>query len=1047
MITSTHTYFCFILLNHFNSNELIFSFTSSFFIRQNSLQQPDLLTALCSLKLPEAVAPPTNAATVPSSNDGSSTGTLPGLVDAPSSGEELDKKFDQWYLQQMLSNLSATQSGQQQSNATDTTQQQALQQLQSSLGNRNHTLTNELQQLRHQLGVKLNPTSFGLDQSGNCASFLENSLIRATSPSTKLNASSNFRSNLSISSNNSSTNSNASTMLSLTNGTSGTQIGSGLGALAAAAAAAAAGNVVGNNKTLASSAASQQQQQILNSANNSSLIKGKLATDNYANSRTRIRTSFDPELELPKLHRWFNENQHPSRPQIQQYVKELNSLDSRRGRKPLDVNNVVYWFKNARAAHKRYELKLMNGSIGPSGSMNMSQSMLNTTASNNSSNSIHHNNHSNSGASAAAAAMAATSLDSNSQLLQLNRRLSLQRQQQQQLLGQLHLLNQQHLVAAAGGAGAAASNLIGLQAANGCSLDQLLRNGASAVQALNGGSSKSEQDDEDLMENDTADDETDEVCADAGSLRKASKSQLADDDQRSLGSLDGSGSDRAVSQNAPNHPNSLRREHSQSFQNESRADSRGEQDEDESECDSGRQSSPFAEQTLDLSVKANARKRRLQEDHDDRSSLIGRSSPLSPASFQLSKKQVSNSLLGQSLLLNEPTVAGGPKSLSERNTSSVSQLSPILPNTFCIKQEPESGSASGGACNSASDPLANNNTPNNAMINSDGEEEYNQDSEPEMDERDYYASMLAGSAGAAALANGLVGSVGAGNNLLAANFLNSNYLQQTMNDLFMNRLIASQAAAAGSSNPAAAAAAAAAAGASLLSNPLGQLIGVNGGSMLGNGTAGAAGLNLSLIGGSATGPLGLGALGGAGANAAALAAGGGLGALSGTSGLSTSQCSAPNSNANVSMLSNPDSPDDASARRIRRSRTFIDPISEVPRLEQWFQNNTHPTHTQIVNYTDELNQLPYRQKFPKLEAKNIQFWFKNRRAKYKRLSLPTGIGSGVSSGGSGLSGNSGTLSMAPSSPSGPGSDQLAALCMTASAAPSSNIAVERLIGH
>lgn len=43
--------------------------------------------------------------------------------------------------------------------------------------------------------------------------------------------------------------------------------------------------------------------------------------------------------------------------QIQQYVKELNSLESRRGRKPLDVNNVVYWFKNARAAQKRAEVR------------------------------------------------------------------------------------------------------------------------------------------------------------------------------------------------------------------------------------------------------------------------------------------------------------------------------------------------------------------------------------------------------------------------------------------------------------------------------------------------------------------------------------------------------------------------------------------------------------------------------------------------------------------------------------------------------------------
>lgn len=77
----------------------------------------------------------------------------------------------------------------------------------------------------------------------------------------------------------------------------------------------------------------------------------------YPNQKTRMRTSFDPEMELPKLQRWFQENPHPSRQQIQSYVLQLNSLESRRGRKPLDVNNVVYWFKNARAAQKRAELR------------------------------------------------------------------------------------------------------------------------------------------------------------------------------------------------------------------------------------------------------------------------------------------------------------------------------------------------------------------------------------------------------------------------------------------------------------------------------------------------------------------------------------------------------------------------------------------------------------------------------------------------------------------------------------------------------------------
>ncbi|KAK9889904.1 hypothetical protein WA026_008707 [Henosepilachna vigintioctopunctata] len=77
----------------------------------------------------------------------------------------------------------------------------------------------------------------------------------------------------------------------------------------------------------------------------------------FPTQKTRMRTSFDPELELPKLQRWFTENQHPTRQQIQQYVKELNNLESRRGRKPLDINNVVYWFKNARAAQKRAEVR------------------------------------------------------------------------------------------------------------------------------------------------------------------------------------------------------------------------------------------------------------------------------------------------------------------------------------------------------------------------------------------------------------------------------------------------------------------------------------------------------------------------------------------------------------------------------------------------------------------------------------------------------------------------------------------------------------------
>lgn len=97
-------------------------------------------------------------------------------------------------------------------------------------------------------------------------------------------------------------------------------------------------------------------------------------------------------------------------------------------------------------------------------------------------------------------------------------------------------------------------------------------------------------------------------------------------------------------------------------------------------------------------------------------------------------------------------------------------------------------------------------------------------------------------------------------------------------------------------------------------------------------------------------------------------------------GLSHASTSPPSSNVlGMSALT-------ADERR-KRNRTFIDPVTEVPRLEQWFSLNTHPSHNLILKYTEELNLMAYRQKFPRLEPKNVQFWFKNRRAKCKRLKM------------------------------------------------------------
>ena len=55
----------------------------------------------------------------------------------------------------------------------------------------------------------------------------------------------------------------------------------------------------------------------------------------------------------------------------------------------------------------------------------------------------------------------------------------------------------------------------------------------------------------------------------------------------------------------------------------------------------------------------------------------------------------------------------------------------------------------------------------------------------------------------------------------------------------------------------------------------------------------------------------------------------------------------------------------------KRNRTFIDPVSEVPRLEEWFILNTHPSHALIARYTDELNLLPYRQKVHLFSVLNL----------------------------------------------------------------------------
>ena len=91
----------------------------------------------------------------------------------------------------------------------------------------------------------------------------------------------------------------------------------------------------------------------MNTTNEKSYLYPPSSMDN----KPRMRICFDPEHEIPKLQAWFAENNHPSRLQVEDYVTILNSLESRKGKKPLDVNNVIYWFKNTRAAVKRAQAK------------------------------------------------------------------------------------------------------------------------------------------------------------------------------------------------------------------------------------------------------------------------------------------------------------------------------------------------------------------------------------------------------------------------------------------------------------------------------------------------------------------------------------------------------------------------------------------------------------------------------------------------------------------------------------------------------------------
>ncbi|XP_047507826.1 homeobox protein dve-1 [Pieris napi] len=391
----------------------------------------------------------------------------------------------------------------------------------------------------------------------------------------------------------------------------------------------------------------------------------------YPTQKTRMRTSFDPELELPKLQRWFSENQHPSRQQIQQYVRELNNLDSRRGRKPLDVNNVVYWFKNARAAQKRAELRNISGlsHLGMNGFNSRSHS------------------------------------PSNGSLL----------------VGNENYSPHDH---------------------------NILKSPMGQL---------------------------------SGSPGRYPMSVMSEDNLSNAGSdLE----DDGVDMNTDNRPET-----------------------------------PDAPLSL-ITIKKNNN----ENDKDD--------------SFKESPKPPD--------IIKEHDIKEEPRDLTKSERLHSPQRSPAK----------------------NSDSSHNNNNNNEDENGHNDEQDLASDDEVNQ-ERHYHPA--------------------------------SPHLDRLPFPMVPNHPMFSH-------------------GIMYMSQYMSGFPGVS--PIPGEG---ASGLNLALAG--------------------------------------------------------------ASEERRKRNRTFIDPVSEVPVLEQWFSMNTHPSHNLIIKYTEELNRMPYRQKFPRLESKNVQFWFKNRRAKCKRLKM------------------------------------------------------------
>ncbi|XP_066269622.1 mucin-3A-like [Branchiostoma lanceolatum] len=66
--------------------------------------------------------------------------------------------------------------------------------------------------------------------------------------------------------------------------------------------------------------------------------------------------------------------------------------------------------------------------------------------------------------------------------------------------------------------------------------------------------------------------------------------------------------------------------------------------------------------------------------------------------------------------------------------------------------------------------------------------------------------------------------------------------------------------------------------------------------------------------------------------------------------------------------------------RATRRRLIINPVSELPKLQMWFNVNPKPSRSEMKKMTEELNASEWRRNQP-FELKSVSIWFKNARAK------------------------------------------------------------------